>query len=135
MEGKVPTGLSPAEGRKFACTVGAAFLLLGALAWYRHHPVLMTGFGATGAGLLIAGLVLPGNLTPVWRLWMGLAHAISRVTTPVFMALVYFLVFTPFGAIKRLAGGNALHRPADSSGYWLKRSPAQGPGSDLERQF
>jgi hypothetical protein len=133
MEERVPARLSPAEGRKFAFTVGAAFLLLAAVAWYRRHLALLAVFGMPGAAFLLAGLAVPARLAPVWRLWMGLARAISKVTTPMFMALVYFLVFTPFGAVKRWAGHNALRRPAGASGYWVKRD--SGTASDLERQF
>lgn len=133
MEERVPARLSPAEGRKFAFTVGAAFLLLAAVAWYRRHLALLAVFGMPGTAFLLAGLAVPARLAPVWRLWMGLARAISKVTTPMFMALVYFLVFTPFGVVKRWAGHNALRRPAGASGYWVKRD--SGTASDLERQF
>ena len=37
---------------------------------------------------------------------MGLAHAISKVTTPIFMGVVYFVVITPIGFIRRRAFGS-----------------------------
>lgn len=133
METGVPARLSPAEGRKFAFTVGAAFLGLAALFWWRGHPFPMRAAGAIGALLVLAGLVIPGRLGPVHRAWMGLAHAISKVTTPVFMGLLYFMVLTPAGILRRTLGRNPLVRPAGPS-YWIARDAAHRR-SDLERQF
>jgi hypothetical protein len=135
MEENIPTRLSPAEGRKFAFTVGAAFLVLGLIAWYRHHPVALAVLCGIGLTLCLAGLIAPGRLAPVLRLWMGLAHAISRVTTPIFMGIVYFLVFAPMGLVKRIAGHNALVRRAGKDGYWIRRNGQTGTRSNLERQF
>ena len=38
---------------------------------------------------------------------MALALAISKITTPVFMGIMFFLVITPAGLLARLVG----HRP------------------------
>lgn len=133
MDAGIPARLSPAEGRKFAFVVGTAFLVLAAVFWWRGHAFPMRAAGAIGALLMLAGLVTPGRLGPVHRAWMGLAHAISKVTTPVFMGLLYFLVLTPAGILRRTLGRNPLVRPAGPS-FWIDRDPAHRR-SDLERQF
>src|SRR5258707_6130820 len=38
-----------------------------------------------GGTLVIAALLVPTWLGPIERAWMGLAHLISKVTTPIFM--------------------------------------------------
>ena len=126
--------MSPAEGRKFGFTVGAAFLVLaGLLYFWRHLETAGAVTGALGALLMVAGLALPARLGPVFRAWMGLAHAISKVTTPIFMGIVFFLVMTPIGLLMRLFGKRPLmHRERDGS-YWV--APASGGRSDMERQF
>jgi len=50
------------------------------------------------------------------------------------MGLIYFILFTPFGVVRRLLGKNALVRPPGSS-FWVERSPDAGRRSDLQRQF
>jgi hypothetical protein len=135
MEENVPTRLSPADGRKFAFTVGATFLALGLIAWYRHHPIALAVLGGIGLMLCLAGLIAPGSLTPVYQVWMGLARALSKVTTPIFMGVVYFIVFTPMGLIRRIAGRNALVRRVGIDGYWIRRNEQPGARSNLERQF
>jgi len=63
---------------------------------------------------------------------MGLAHAISRVTTPVFMGVMYFAVLTPVGLLRRTFGRSPLQRDRHSTTFWVERAPRR---SDLERQF
>ena len=97
-------------------------------------PRLLLVSRRAGAGsCLLGGLLVPGKLGPVYRAWMGLAHVISKVTTPIFMGVVYFLVITPIAVLRRTFGGNPL-RPASG------RRPAgwtaqQAPRGDLTRQF
>ena len=129
-EGRLATGiparLSPAEGRKFGFTVGAAFLVLAGITWWREHPVLMYVFTTLGTALVGAGLVVPGHLGPIHRAWMGLALAISKVTTPIFMGIVYFLVIMPVGLLMRALGRNPIqHKPVEGS-YWAAHGQARG---------
>jgi Saxitoxin biosynthesis operon protein SxtJ len=132
LEGRVPARLTPAEGRKFGFTVGLAFAVLAALAWWRGRQLPMEVFGTLAALLIVAGALIPGRLGPVYRAWMGLAHLISRVTTPIFLALVYFLAIMPVGLLMRLFGKNPLrHRPVNGS-LWLPRSDERGT---MSQQF
>ncbi len=128
------TRLTAAEGRKFGLTVGAAFLVLAAISFWRGHRVPVAVLGTLGAVLVLAGIVLPSRLGPVQRAWMALAEGISKVTTPVFMSLVYFVVITPAAFVARLVGHAPLrHRPLEGS-YWQPR-PEGKRTSDLTRQF
>jgi len=122
-----------AAGRKFGVTVGIAFLVLAGIARWRNHPTSMMVFGALGVLLLLAGLVVPRQMGPVERAWMKLAHLISKVTTPLFMGLVYFVLLTPIGAVRRMFGKNSLVHTAGARGYWADRTAS--PRSTLDRQF
>jgi hypothetical protein len=65
---------------------------------------------------------------------MRTALAISKVTTPVFMGIVYFALLTPLGLVLRLVGHRPLARRRGPATYWLER-PAGARRSDLRRQF
>jgi hypothetical protein len=126
--------LSAAEGRRFAFTVGAAFLVLAGLLRWRGAETVPIVFAVLGGALLAAGLVVPSKLGPVQRGWMAMALAISRVTTPILMAVVYYLTVLPIGLFMRAVGRNPLVRAERAGGFWVER-PAEGRRSDLERQF
>ena len=133
MEAGIPAGLTPKEGRKFGLLVGTAFLVLGAISLWRGHVWPPRVFAVLGGLLILGGLLVPGRLGPVYRAWMGLAHLLSKVTTPLFMGIVYFVVMTPIGLIRRALGKNPLrHRPVNDS-YW--KTPPSGGKSDLTTQF
>jgi hypothetical protein len=91
--------------------------------------------GGVGLALVIAALVVPARLGPIQRAWMGLAAAMSRITTPVFMGVVYFVVVTPIGLLRRLAGKNSLLRPRTAKSFWVSRADDAERRAGMERQF
>ena len=133
LEGRIRTRLSAREGRRFGLVVGSAFLLIAAISLWRGHQVPPLVLGALGGALWFGGLVLPGHMSPVYHAWMGFAHALSKVTTPVFMTIVYLLVLTPTGLVMRLFGHRPLRARSTDGGFWVgKDTDATG---DLSRQF
>ncbi|HEV8149627.1 MAG TPA: SxtJ family membrane protein [Gemmatimonadales bacterium] len=127
--------LTPREGRKFALTVGAAFLLLAAISRWRGHHTAPWILGTLGALLLAAGALLPGRLTPLYRGWMRFGLALSKVTTPIFMGLLYFVVLTPTGFVMRLFGRNPLKARETEGSFWLRRPARNDETESLTRQF
>jgi hypothetical protein len=134
LAGRIPARLTAAEGRKFALVVGGALLVLGLLLWRRGHGTGGIVAAALAGALLLAGLAAPTRLGPVYRGWMALAHAISKVTTPVVMSIIFFLVLTPAGLLARLAGHRPLLRKSQADTYWHSR-PAGERRGDMNHQF
>jgi cell division protein FtsW (lipid II flippase) len=118
------------EGRAFALTLAIGFLVWALLAirkeWNRAAVITFV-FSAV---FLLAGLLVPGRLRPLRRGWMKLGEVIGNVTTPVLMAIVYYLVMTPAGILRRFRG-----RPhATRTSAWHRRAPLP-PARRMERQF
>ncbi len=113
-------------------TVGLAFAVLAAVMLWgsRLHAAAISG--ALGAVLILAALAIPTRLGPAQVSWMKLAALISRITTPIFMGVVYFVVITPIGLLMRVFRSNPLVRRGGRSGYWVERSAER---SNLNRQF
>ena len=131
----IPARLTPQEGRKFGSTVGAAFLVLSGLLWWRGRHSAALVCIALGGVLVLAGLVVPARLGPIYRAWMGFAHLLSRVTTPIFMGIVYFLILTPTGGLMRLFGRNPIRRPPSEGSFWVRRPSGDGQRGKMEHQF
>lgn len=129
----ISTRLSRAEARRFGLVVGAAFLGLGLLVWWRERPLAGQVFGAIGAALILSGLMLPDALRPVYRAWMGLALVISKVTTPILLALMYFGIITPIGLVRRVFGYDTLERSRTGDSSWVTRKAGQR--SEMKHQF
>jgi hypothetical protein len=115
--------------------VGLAFLALALVAVWRGRAATATVLATPGILLALAGVVAPTHLGPVERAWMGLAHAMSRVTTPVAMGIIYFGVLTPVGLIRRALGARSLQHPLRQGSYWQPRTDGPRDATALERQF
>ena len=125
------------KGRQFAVTVAIGFGILALVALWRERQLPAWIFGGVAIMLFLAGLVAPHKLSGLERAWMKLAHLISKVTTPIFMSIIYFVVLTPAGVIRRMSGGNPLvHRAVDGS-YWIRRRAQEKEKvrRQMERQF
>ena len=126
--------MSSGEGRAFAYPVGGALLVVAGVLLWRGHRTASLSVGGAGLVLLVMGLLVPERLGALRRAWFAVGHAVSRVTTPVIMAGVYFAVLTPIGMIRRLLGGNPIrHEPVEGS-YFRDREPGDR-SSDMTRQF
>jgi hypothetical protein len=122
------------ELRGFAWSVGGAFLVLAAVAAWRGRTVPALAVGGVGAALLLTGGLAPARLPIVYRAWMRMALAISAVTTPLLMGVVYFGVLTPLAFATRLLGWRTFGVPRGAATAWVDRAP-DARRSDLRRQF
>jgi hypothetical protein len=132
---RISARLTATEGRKFGLTVGIAFLVLAGLAWWRGKHTTSTILQILGILLILAGLVLPTYMGPVQRFWMGIAHAISKVTTPIFLAVIYFVVIAPAGFVLRLFGRKPLQPPRDATTYWVTRERKPRTADHMQHQY
>ena len=133
MENGIPARLSRAELRRFGLAVGGAFLVLAAVLRWRGQGLAPTIAATLGTALVAGGLLVPGRLGPVYRGWMGLAVLLSKVTTPVFLGVVYFGVITSMGLARRWVGRNPLVHTSNGAGFWKSRP--SGERSSLDHQF
>ncbi len=135
MARRVPAGLEAQEGRKFGLTVGTAFVLFGGIALWRGREFPAQVLWGIGGLLILGAALLPARLKPVERAWMAMALQVSRVTTPILMGIVYFLVLTPIALLMRSTKGNPLVHRTDATGYWFSKEEGQDAKSDMRRQF
>ncbi|MEQ1802087.1 MAG: SxtJ family membrane protein [Gammaproteobacteria bacterium] len=122
--------------RKFGLTTGAIVAVLFGLVfpWILERPIPRWPFVI----LLILGalaLAMPDWLRPVYQGWMRLGLLMSRITTPVIMGVVFYLVITPMGLVMRLAGKDSMaRRPREPKSSYRIASTATPP-ERLEKPF
>ena len=54
-----------------------------------------------GIGLLILDMVWPSVFKPAAKLWFGLSHILGTVMSMVLLGVVFFVVVTPIGLLRR----------------------------------
>jgi Saxitoxin biosynthesis operon protein SxtJ len=122
---------------EFGLIVGGVFVLLGG--WWLYRGKFITAAYVTlplGTLLILLGLLWPRALVLPNRVWMLLAEGLSFVTTRIILGLVFFLVITPIGVVKRLSGWDPLsRRGARSASYWKPYSERQRDPRHYEKMF
>jgi hypothetical protein len=135
MADRVSARLRVREARQFGLAVGSACVVLGALTWWRGRLLFPLLCGTFGVTLVLFGLLAPAVLVPVRRVWVGAAAGISKVTTPIFMGVVYLAILTPFGMIRRLSGHSPMTRQPQRGSLWIARDLRARKSEDMEHQF
>ena len=126
---------TPGSDRGFGFVMAAGCLLV-ALAPVRHRqPVRWWAIGL-GVAFAVFALAWPRALRPLNAGWTRLGQVLNRVTSPILLALVFYVVVVPTGLLMRIAGRDPLRRTRDSkaASYWLPRTPA-APSSSMKQQF
>ena len=116
MNSETRTKLDDKELRNFGLSTGGIIGVLFGLAipwlWNLNYPywpwVVFLILG-------LSGLAAPRILRPVHHGWMKVGLAISKVTTPILMGVVFFLVVMPIGLVKRIFGRDPMDREFDQA--------------------
>ena len=123
--------------REFGLVVGSVFVLLGS--WWLYRGKLSNVAQVIlplGVLLIALGLLWPRSLVFPNKAWMLLAEGLSFVTTRLILGLVFFLVMTPIGVVKRLSGWDPLSRRAvRSPSYWKPYSERQRNPRHYEKMY
>lgn len=125
------------QEREFGLIVGAVFGALGLWWLYRGKFATAASILAVAGSLLIfCGIVVPRVLVGPRKAWMKLAEGMAYVSSRVILALIFFLVLTPIGLIKRAMGWDPLHRRAASrDSFWLPYPERQRDPRHYEKMY
>lgn len=86
-------------------------------------------------GVLAAwGLVAPGTLKPVYRGWMRFGLVMSRIVTPIIMAILFAVTMIPTAIILRILGKDFMKRRFDDSDSYRVKSK-QPSVDNLEKPY
>jgi hypothetical protein len=81
-------------------------------------------------GLLLLTMVWPKVFCPLAGLWFGLSQLLGSVVSRVILTILFFLVVTPIGLIRRLFGADALQlkkwKQGTDSVFVVREGPIQG---------
>jgi hypothetical protein len=135
-----PPSPSAAEVRRLGAVFLAAAALLFALsAWKARmgHWPWQTFAAAVFAVLGLLCLGLGQRAGGIHRAWGALGAALGRFVSPVVLAVLYFLVVTPFGLVSRLRRRDPLGLKPDpkAATYWREPAMKRTGRERLLRQY
>lgn len=122
------------SNRSFGLTLGVLFMLAGLLPLLRGGPA-RTWAVIAAAVLLAVALVWPIALAPANRVWLRLGLAMHRFMHPVVMAILFYVVVTPFALLARVFNRALVRRLRPDQTlptYWIARDEA---APHMDQQF
>lgn len=124
------------EVRKFGVTIGILLLVIAAWLFWKQRPSFPY-FAYAGGGLVLAGLILPVLLKPIYKVWMSFAVVMGFVMTRVILTVIYFGMFTPMALAAKLLGKDLLDERLDKNAgtYWVKRPTTTYDPKSAENMF
>ena len=125
------------ELRNYGIVMAVALAVIGALLFWRGKEHYLAFFAAAAA-FLLAGLVAPAVLRPVYRTWMTLAGLMGWVMTRVILIATFVVLLTPIGLLLRLCGKDILDlrfKTAGQDSCWKERDSKEAGQRDYEKQF
>ena len=103
----------------------ALFPLLSGQDIWKSAIVFSLAFG-------LAALIAPRILSPLNRLWTRFGLLLHKITSPIILGIIFFLVITPMGLIMRAIRKNGplkMIMDHECQTYWIERTPP-GPRHD-----
>ena len=88
-------------------------------------------FGVLGAWALVAA----DSLRSVYRAWMRFGLLLGKVTTPLIMGALFFVVIAPVGLIMRLTKSDPMRRRLDRGIASYRIASLKPPRENLEKPF
>jgi len=103
---------------------------------------LLSGGGARLWALIVSGVLLlitlatPGLLALPNRLWQRFGLLLSRVTTPLVLAVMFYAIVVPTGLLRQRLGNDPLRlRKSPDGSYWITRDPPGPEPGSMSNQF
>lgn len=126
----------PSE-RSFGFVFTVVFAIVGVyLAIYDYLAGAVT-LAVLSVAALCASVLRPTLLSVPNRLWARFGLLLHKIISPVVMAGLLFLVFTPVGLIMRLLGKDPLRRRLEkgTASYWIDRADIDQTQTSMRNQF
>ena len=102
-----------------------------------HAATKRDGFATAAIVGLVVTMTVPLLFRPASVVWFGFSHLLGTVMSKVLLTLVFYVVVTPIGLVRRLLGHDSLRLRAFKSGgasVMHPRAHTYGPG-DLEKPY
>lgn len=110
--------------RKFGIMIGAILWLLGILPMVKGK-VPNFYLISPAAIFLLAGLLKPAVLSPVYRIWIRIGEVLGRINSFLILSVIFYVILTPIGIMVRLftnTTGKFKYKTGARS-YWIKMAP------------
>ncbi len=101
LKGFIPKTISSGQAKD----TGMAMVLICLLIGYFFH---VQQFIVISILLLLINMIWPNIYKPAAKLWLGLSNLLGTVMSKILLSILYFVIVTPVGLLRRLLGKDSL---------------------------
>lgn len=127
-----------ASDRSFGFVFAVVFAIIAAAQAYFMRLDWALGLASVALLFAVVAMVRPSILKPLNWLWTRFGLLLHKITNPIILGAIFFLVCAPMGMAMRLFGFDPLRTrargPAPDS-YWISREPPGPEPESMTRQF
>ena len=122
--------------RDFGIVTGIIVAVLFGLffPWLLERPIPTWPWVIAGI-LALWGVAAPDSLAPVYRYWMKFGLMLSKITTPLVLGIVFFLLFFPMALVMKLIGRDPMHRKLEADARSYRKASHRAARESVERPF
>ncbi len=113
---------------------GLAMILIALLVALAKDPVPPVVIAVV---LLVLTMTGPRLFTPLARLWFGLSHWLGKIVSTLLLTILFLVVLTPIGLLRKLSGKDAMglgQWKAGRDSVFVRRDHTVS-AADLEKPF
>ena len=133
MNSKFNNNIKMSSNRSFGIVFFIVFLLI-TLYSLTYSEEIRIWSAIISLIFLVLGLFNSKILTPLNKLWFKFGIFLGKITSPIIMGIIFFLVVTPIGLIMKVFRKDLLklkYNKKDNT-YWIEKN---GPKSKMKNQF
>lgn len=132
----IKTQVTNKELRNFGLVFATGVLLIFGLffPWILENPWPRWPWILAGAVSLPA-LVMPVLLSPVYKVWMKIGHALGWLNSRIILGIIFFIMFAPIGLMLRVFGKDFLRQKLDETATTYRIKSEILPRERMERPF
>jgi len=121
-------------GLLMAAVIGGVFGLL--IPYWKRGEISAMPL-VIAAVFAFLGLVLPGVLKPIFRVWMIIGNVLGAINSRIILGVVFFIVLTPVALLMKIFNRDALRlsRDENTKSYRVSRRMVVDPKIGMERPY
>ena len=122
--------------RQFAFTMGIVIsILFGLILPYLFSYALPIWPWVVAVVFALWGLIAPKTINPIYLIWMRFGLIMSKITTPLILGILFYLVMTPMGIAMRIFKHDPMARKFDKTKDTYRVLRDTSIQNDIERPY
>jgi hypothetical protein len=124
------------SNRKFGFFFAAVFFISAIYFFYQDKEAVFLILGSIGLLFFIITIVKDSLLLPLNKLWMRFGIILGMIVSPIVLAIIFFIMFTPIAIGMRIFQRDELRlRSQNTESYWKTRNQLNLDLTSFKQQF